>query len=337
MTSDLVLHSEGQLGRLGGMVVPAMIADAGEHASRRFLEFFVANISNLNTRNAYARAVGHFCSWCESRSLGLHQFTPIAVAAYIEQFAATHSAPTVKQHLAAIRMLFDWLVIGQVVPHNPAASVRGPKHIVKKGKTLALSADQARELLKSIPIIETDEKTGVETTLLLGLRDRALIATMIYSFARVSAVVNMDVEDYWQNGKRWWLRLHEKGGKHHEVPAHHKVDEYLDAYLNAAGIAGVGKTPLFRSAARNSGRLTDRRMDRRNALEMVKRRAKLAGLPAKTCCHSFRATGITAYLGNKGTLEKAQAIAAHESPRTTKLYDRTSDEITLDEIERIVI
>lgn len=337
MTSDLVLHANGQLDRCNGMVVPAIIADAGEQASRRFLEFLAANIRNLNTRSAYRRAVGHFCSWCESRSLGLHQLGPIAVAAYIEQLAATHSAPTVKQHLAATRMLFDWLVIGQVVPNNPAASVRGPKHVVKDGKTLVLSADKARELLKSIPIAEKDEKTGAATTLLLGLRDRALIATMIYSFARVSAVVNMDVEDYWQSGKRWWLRLREKGGKHHEVPAHHKLDEYLDAYLNAAGIAGAAKTPLFRSADRRSGRLTIQRLDRRNALEMVKRRATLAGLPAKTCCHSFRATGITAYLGNKGTLEKAQAIAAHESPRTTKLYDRTSDEITLDKIEKIVI
>ncbi len=313
MTSELVLHSKGQLDPSGGMVVPAIIADEGDHASRRFLEFFVANISNLNTRSAYARAVGRFCAWRGSRHLGLKDITPMAVAAYIEQLAQPHEAPTVKQHLAAIRMLFDWLVIGQVVPNNPAASVRGPKHVVKKGKTLALSGEQGRELLESIPIIETDENTGAETTLLLGLRDRALIAAMIYSFARVSAVVNMDVEDYWQNGKRWWLRLHEKGGKHHEVPAHHMVNEYLDAYLQAAGIASAAKTALFRSADRKSGRLTERRMDRRNVLAMVKRCAYRLG------CRRRRAAIRSAPPVSPPTwATKARSKKRRRSPRTSR-------------------
>jgi integrase/recombinase XerD len=337
--SSLVIAKEKQqrLVSSSRVAVPRIIRDAGEHASRRYIEFFTANIRNRNTRFAYAHAVELFCDWCESHGLGLEQLAPVSIATYIEQITITHAAPTVKQHLAAIRMLCDWLVIGQVIPNNPAASVRGPKHVVKKGKTLVLSAEQARTLLDSIPISEKDEKTGIDTPLLLGLRDRALIAVMVYSFARVSAVVNMDVEDYWQNGKRWWLRLHEKGGKHHEVPAHHNADAYLDAYLQAAAISGELKSPLFRSADRTSGKLTNGRVDRRNVLEMVKRRANVAGLPSRTCCHSFRATGITAYLDNGGTIENAQAIAAHESPRTTKLYDRTSDEITLDEIERIVI
>jgi integrase len=160
---------------------------------------------------------------------------------------------------------------------------------------------------------------------------------MVYSFARVSAVVNMNVCDYWQNGKRWWLRLHEKGGKHHEVPAHHNAEVYLDAYLNAAVISADEKTPLFRTVMGRTGLLGKKRMSRKDALRMLKNRAGFAGLPARTYNHSFRATGITAYLQNGGTLEKAQAIAAHESPRTTKLYDRTSDNLTLDEIERIVI
>lgn len=208
---------------------------------------------------------------------------------------------------------------------NPAASVRGPKHVVKRGKTPVLDADQARTLLDSI---------DVET--IAGLRDRALIGVMVYSFARVSAVVGMDIEDYYQNGKRWWFRLHEKGGKRHEVPAHHNAEAYLDAYLAAAGIAGDRKGPLFRTVDCRR-HLTDNRMHRNEVLAMLKRRARVAGLPDSTCCHTFRATGITVYLRNGGTLEKAQHIANHESPRTTKLYDRTSDAITLDEIERIVI
>ena len=159
---------------------------------------------------------------------------------------------------------------------------------------------------------------------------------MVYSFARVGAVTTMHVRDYFQSGKRWWFRLHEKGGKRHEVPAHHNAEAYLDAYIAAAEIASDKKSPLFRSVDRRK-RLTDRRLHRVDVLRMIKRRARAVGLPATTCCHTFRATGITAYLDNGGTIENAQAIAAHESPRTTKLYDRTSDEITLDEIERIAI
>jgi integrase/recombinase XerD len=166
------------------------------------------------------------------------------------------------------------------------------------------------------------------------LRDRALIALMVYSFARISAALAMNVEDYHQHGRRWCLRLHEKGGKDHSVPAHHKLDEYLDAYLKAAGIEDDKGTPLFRRIHRR-GRVTSFRMTRREALTIVKRRAVAAGLGEQVSNHSFRATGITAYLEGGGTLEHAQAIAAHESPRTTKLYDRTSDEVTVEEIERI--
>lgn len=146
----------------------------------------------------------------------------------------------------------------------------------------------------------------------------------------------MDVDDYYQQGKRWWLRLHEKGGKHHEVPVHHKAEEYLDAYIGAIGIKNTKGTPLWRCVTKERA-IGDDRLTRIDVYRMIKRRCRHAGLGAAANCHTFRATGITAYLLNGGTLENAQAIAAHESPRTTKLYDRTSDEITLDEIERIGI
>ena len=314
-----------QIVRLGFTALPPAIVSAGEKAQRRFIEFFTASIRNKNTRAAYARAVSQFFEWCEKRKLRLSQLEPIIIAGYIEELQKQQSAPSVKQHLAAIRMLFNYLVIGQVMPMNPAASVRGPKHVVKRGKTPVLTAEQARQLLDSIDI-----------STIIGLRDRALIGVMVFSFARVSAVINMRVEDYYQNGKRWWFRLHEKGGKRHEVPAHHNAENYLDAYLDAAGIASEKKTPLFRTLSRRR-ELTEDPMYRTDVLRMIKRRALAAGLPYSTCCHTFRATGITAYLENGGTIENAQAIAAHESPRTTKLYDRTSDEITLDEVERIAI
>lgn len=325
MTDDRPLVAQKQLARIGLGALPCVVVQAGERAERRFVEFFTANIRNRNTRLAYARAVGGFFEWCDVRGLRLETIEPVVIAAYVEQLQKSLAAPSVKQNLAAIRMLFDWLVVGQIVPFNPASSVRGPRHVVKRGKTPVLTADQARKLLDSI-----------DTTTLVGLRDRALIGVMVYSFARVGAVVVMRVEDYFQSGKRWQVRLHEKGGKRHEVPAHHNAEAYLDAYLEAAGIGDDKKSPLFRSVDSHR-RLTDRPMHRLDVLRMIKRRAKSADLPETTCCHTFRATGITAYLENGGTIENAQAIAAHESPRTTKLYDRTSDEITLDEVERIAI
>ncbi len=159
--------------------------------------------------------------------------------------------------------------------------------------------------------------------------------TMLYSFARVSAVVGMRVQDYYPQGKRSWLRLHEKGGKFHEVPCHHKAEEFLDAYLMAAGLKEQPKTALFRTTRGRSAEVTEKGLSRVDAFRIVQRRAKSSGLLGRVCNHSFRATGITVYLENGGTLETAAHIAAHESPRTTKLYARTADSITLEEIERI--
>lgn len=305
---------------------PAILRVCGPKAVKRYWEFFTANIRNRNTREAYHRALSDFFAWSGDRGLRLDDLEPMIVAAYIEHLGTLYSKPTIKQHLAAIRMCFDWLVVGQILPMNPAASVRGPKYVVKRGKTVVLSAEQARQLLESI-----------DAESLVGLRDRALIATMLFTFARVSAVVSMKVDDYYQNGKRSWIRLLEKGGKHHEVPAHHSAEEYLDAYLKAAGHAANKSAPLFLTAKGRSGTLTELAISRHDALRMIKRRASSAGLSSRICCHSFRATGITAFMNNGGQLESAQAIAGHESPRTTKLYDRTNDEITVDEIERIRI
>lgn len=322
MTTEIITLAPAVLSRSGGL--PALIATAGERTAWRFVEFFTATLRNPHTREAYARAVSRFLAWCEGRGLrDLRAITPVVVAAYVEQLPG--SKPTVKQHLSAVRQCFDWLVTGGVLEANPAASVRGPKYVIKKGKTPVLDTAQTRALLEAI-----------ETSTMVGLRDRALIGVMVYSFARVSAVIGMRVEDYYPNGKRWWFRLHEKGGKFHEVPAHHKAEEYMDEYLKAAGLAADPKGPLFRTVNRARA-LTERPMHRNDAIRMIKRRGRGVNLPSGICCHTFRATGITAYLENGGTIENAQAIAAHESPRTTKLYDRTSDAITLDEIERILI
>ena len=180
-------------------LVPAFIAAGGERAGFAFIDFFTAPIRNRNTRAAYAVAVRTFCSWAEARGITIATLRTHHVAAYVELPGKRYSPPSTKQHLAAIRMLFDWLVVRQVIEANPAAAVRGPKHVVKRGKTPVLEADEARTLLESI-----DCSTPV------GLRDRALIALLIYTFARVSAAIGMNVEDYYIQGRRSWVRLHEK-------------------------------------------------------------------------------------------------------------------------------
>jgi len=308
-----------------GQLIPSLIADAGEQAAWRYIEFFTANIRNPHTRRAYARACSQFFAWCEDRGLTLATIRPFDVAAYVETRQQTHSAPAVKQQLAAVRMLFDWLITGQVVPVNPAAAVRGPKYVVKTGKTPVLDGKEWRKLIDAIP-------NGT----VRDLRDRALIATLTYSFARITAALTMKVEDLRPKGAGWEIRLHEKGGKHHTMPCHHALAEALRAYIDAAGIGEDRKGWLFRTSRGHKGTvLADQPMGQPDAWRMIRRRAAAAGIAAPIGNHSFRATGITAYLSNGGALEHAQAMAAHESPRTTKLYDRTQERLTQDEVERI--
>jgi integrase/recombinase XerD len=229
-------------------VLPARLFTPTPKSAKRVFEFFTTQIENDHTRKAYLNATRRFAQWCEARGIrelaGVETFH---VAAFIKDLQNKElqekpfSAPTVKQHLAALRMLFDWLVIGHVIDVNPAHAVRGPKSVVKKGKTPVLTAEEARELLDSIPLArntgrrrQRDRQTESQEPALVGLRDRALIAVMVYSFARINAVLEMKVRDYFVQGRRGWVRLHEKGGKEHEVPCHHNLELYLDEYIAAA-------------------------------------------------------------------------------------------------------
>ena len=320
---------------------PAGLFAPHTKAARRFLEFFTAQINNDGTRKAYLQATRRFAAWCEAHGLAeLASIQAFHVAAFIKDLQGQVSPPTVKQHLAAVRMLFDWLVTGHVLEANPAHAVRGPKYVVKKGKTPVLTIDEARALLNSIAVVvKTTGPDGQvhESADLPGLRDRALIGVMVYTFARIGAVLQMNVGDYFVQGRRGWVRLHEKGGKEHEVPCHHKLEDLLDAYIAAAGLAGDPDQPLFQTAAGKAGVLRGKPLWQQDAYRIIQRRAAAAGIETKIGNHTFRATGITAYLKNGGTLEIAQQIANHESPRTTKLYDRRQDQISLDEVERIAI
>ena len=229
-----------QLARIDTAITPSLVQVAGARAQTRFWEFFAVTIRNPHTRRAYARAVTEFLNWCASHGVAsITDVQPLHVGAYVELLTRERSAPTAKQNLAAIRMLFDWLVTGQVAPTNPASSVRGPRHVVKVGKTPALDPQEARALLDSIDIATP-----------VGLRDHALIGLMVYSFARIGAALAMKVEDVFVQNRRLWVRLQEKGGKHHVMPCHHNLESYLHADIDGCGLAHDPKGALFRTIDR---------------------------------------------------------------------------------------
>jgi site-specific recombinase XerD len=189
-----------------------------------------------------------------------------------------------------------------------------------------LSSEEATALLKDMDV-----------STVVGLRDRAIVAVMTYTFACVGAVVALNVEDYYAQKKRWWLRLHEKNGKLNEMPCHHKLEDHLDAYIEAAGLRSDRKGPLFRCAIGKTGALTGKPMSRTAVWRMVRRRASDAGIETAIGCHTFRATGITDYLANGGRIEVAQRMAGHSNAKTTGLYDRRNDDISEGEVEKIGI
>lgn len=323
-------------------LAPAPLFTPTPKAAKRVLEFFTAQINNDHTRKAYLNATRRFAEWCAAHGIAeIAAVEPFHIAAFIKELQGQLSPPTVKQNLAALRMLFDWLVTGHVLETNPAHAVRGPKYVVKKGKTPVLTTEEARDLLDSIKLVKRKTKSEAarsEKPDLVGLRDRALIGLMVYTFARVGAALQMKVSDYFIQGRRSWVRLHEKNGKEHDVPCHHTLDKYLDEYIAAAELARDPDGPLFRTSTGRSGALTKNPMWQQDAYRMIQRRARAAGIKTKIGNHSFRATGITAYLKNPNSrLEVAQYLANHESPRTTKLYDRREEEVSLDEVERIGI
>lgn len=344
--NDVLRRDASQLPDTFEADLPPLISEEDPEAQERFLEFFLAEIRNKNTRKAYGRAVARFLRWAGRQGLTLQEISPMAISAYVEQLKGQLAPATVKQHLSAIRRLFGYLQAGNVLPENPAEPVRGPKHSRQEGATPILTAGEARSFIECLPTNSTKSK-----------RDRALIGVLTYTFARVSAITDMKREDYYQTGRRWKVCLKEKGGKQREVPLHHKAKDYLDAYVEAVSweisdeelansvsgeTQGSSPTqkqdlPLFRTMTRTKD-LSRRPMSRTSVLRMVKSRAEEAGLdPSQVCCHTFRGTGITAYLENGGKLEVAQHIAGHTDASTTKLYDRRQKLVSREEVEKIGI
>src|SRR6202790_1035325 len=205
---------------------PILMERAGPATRKKFFEFFTVPIRNANTRAAYYRAIQQFLSWCERAGYqDLEDIEPITVAAYIEILQRRAAPPTVKQHMAAIRMLFSWLTEKGVLAMNPAREVKTERFSRTEGKTPAFVEGEVQKLLG---VIETSTHTG--------LRDRALLGVLAYTFARIGAAVNLKVEDYYPSVKRFLLRFKEKGGKEKELPVHHKLEELLDQYLKATGL-----------------------------------------------------------------------------------------------------
>lgn len=301
-------------------------------------QFFRAEVDNIRTRRAYRYAAADFFHFVAPViSIGpLASINALHIAAWIDSMKARGlSSPTIKQRLAGVRMLFQALAREQIIKSNPTSVVKGPKHSVTRGKTPVLDGAETNHLLQSI-----------DTSTLIGLRDRAMIGTMAYSFARISAVTALKVGDVFRQKRRLWLRLAEKGGKSKDVPCHHHLEAYVVEWLDAAKLVDTPSAPLFQTftwppkpetEARRPRRriLSDEGMTQAMTWEMVQRRKKSAGIDTAVCNHTFRATGITAYLSNGGTIERAANIAGHASTRTTQLYDRRPDDVTLDEIEKI--
>jgi integrase/recombinase XerD len=313
-----------------GMLVaslPRTISEAGERAAFHSLEFFTARIPNPHTRAAYGHAVAEFCQWCERRGIPLPALSSPVVAAYVHELEEFLSPSSANLHLSGIRQWLEWLARSGVLPSNPAAVVRGARLSREEGKTPVLEREQARQLFASFE--------GSRDVVLL--RDRAILAIMLFGFVRVGAVVRMRLRDFHDHAGVASLVLREKGGKERRLPAHHLVREYVHDYLRASGLRDLAdrRAPLFQSAPRRSKALSGKPLDRSAVLGIVKRRCRDVGLPPSICNHSFRATGITLHQENGGDIETAARLAGHADTRTTQLYNRRSRSIVSAEVERV--
>lgn len=309
-----------------GVSLPAAILAAGERAALHSLEFFAARTPNPHTRAAYGRAVADFCHWCDARQLPLPALSSPLIALYYQQLTERLSPASANLHLTAVRQWLDWLTRSGVLPANPAAPVRALRLSRHEGKTPVLHREQARRLFASLD----------GSRELSALRDRAILAVMLYGFVRVGAVVAMRVRDVQEQEGAAELVLHEKGGKERRIPAHHLVREYLRAYVRAAGLdsPAAAKQPLFQSVHRHGKAPSGKPLTRSAVLGIVKRRCRAIGLPPTICNHSFRATGITLHQQNGGDLASAARLAGHADVRTTQLYDRSSRNLSI-EVERV--
>jgi len=322
--------------------LPAIVRRAGDAAIFAAEEFFYGEIRNEHTRSAYLHAVRQFLAWCEERGLELPRIAPKDVGQYMDGLRKQNlSVATRKQHLAAIRHFFDGLVLRHVIILNPALSVRGERYQVIEGKTPEISVQGARALLADIKVsrkVRSEDGKEIEIPWLVGLRDRAIVAVLIYTASRAGAVATLKRGSFYHAGDQWMLHFDEKGGKSREIPVRHDLERVIVSYIEAAGLQDAPKvSPLFRAAFGKTGRLTDHAVHVNDICRMVKRRLKDALLPSHLSPHSFRVTVITDLLEHGASLEDVQHLAGHADPRTTRLYDRRQKKVTRNLVERISI
>lgn len=323
MSGELVVKQPGA--GVAPLRLPALIEAAGEAAAFVWDEFFTAGIRNPHTRRAYTHAVRRFLAWAETGGLELVRLTPRQVGGYLDGLPGT--IPTRKLHLAALRGFFDALVLRHVVILNPAHSVKAERYEVIEGKTPEITIEHARALLAS-----------VDTSHVVGLRDRAVIAVLIYTAARIGAVAGLKRGSLDHDGNQWTLRFSEKRGKSREIPLRHDLQGMVLAYLEAAGLLDAGKeAALFPSAIGKTSQLGVTQATSGDLGRMVRRRMKDAGLPGRLSPHSFRVTAITNLLNQGVPLEDVQDLAGHSDARTTRLYDRRQKVVTRNVVERISV
>lgn len=304
---------------------PAIIRDAGPAAQFAWDEFVFGHLRNPHTRAAYSHAIQRFLDWSHRRGIELARITPRNVGEYLD--SQSLATVTKKLHLAAIRRLFDFLVMRHAVILNPAATVRTERHQVIEGKTPEIGVESARRLLASL-----------DTSHIIGLRDRAILAVLIYTAARVGAVAKLRRADFYWSADQACLRFTEKGGKSREIPVRHDLQQFIAAYLASAGCEFSDKaSPLFRATIRRTRQLTQTGLSAGDINRMVKRRLRDAGLSDHLSPHSFRVTTITDLLAQGVPLEDVQQLAGHADPRTTRLYDRRQKRVTRNIVERISI
>jgi site-specific recombinase XerD len=295
-----------------------------DKTAETFLELLGARVRNPNTRSAYRVAWRSFLAFCSARQLELEHVKAYHVGAWLDQHPGGRS--TQRQHLAAVRLLFDHLMMRGVVEYNPAARAKPPRLVREFSHTPVFEEAEIEAFLDSIT--ENSPK---------DVRDKAIFCVLLYSWCRVSALVNLAVADYYERAGQRWLRFQEKRGKEHEVPVHSKAREAIDRWLEASGLSSNPAAPLFPAFGKGRASIELKPLDRRSILKLVEKRATASGIIKRVCCHSFRATGITEYMNSGGTIEIAQQIAGHKSPSTTRIYDRSRDLLTIEEIERVQI
>ena len=290
--------------------------------SETLLNILEGRVRNSNTRKAYKAAWRSFFAFCSEYKLELDRAKPYHVGMWLKRHPG--SVATQRQHLAAVRLIFDHLLEKGVADINPAARAKAPRLERESAHTPIFEQNEIKTFLDAIKVDSLIDK-----------RDKALFSTLAYSWARVSAAVGLKVEDYYERNGERWLRLHEKRGKIHEVPVHSKAREAIDQWLLASDLGCNPSAPLFPAFGKNKKTPELRHMDRTSVWKLVQARVRASGLEKRVCCHSFRATGITEYMSAGGSLDIAQRIAGHSQLSTTKIYDRSRDRLTMDEIEKI--